>query len=506
MNKHVIFTAALALSAVRCTSIGSEHPNDTQPVATETSPLSSNQQLPRRIQSGQAQQLFGVTSDNHVVYQEGTEVFASALEAGATRQRIAEVPAGNLAFVYISGKVAFCWTNPDRSRPGFGVSPLVVWSAGTGAHLADEASPIGTFASASSEDGSVVIYPARSNAHQTTGDLELASTDLSVRTTLAAGIPMGFPAGFCRPWAAFSGQRPVALFCQPGDQTSTLALWTGATRTDLLTGGATPPFFTADRSGTSFFTTLAPTATTPATAVVVSEGKEPLVVDQFVARTGWIMHDESVVYVSRAGGGVSVRRFNPEDGSRTIITDRLFNFLTTLAGSDLVTKSWFSTDRKKVSYFTAVAQNGTGLVDQHWADVSGRVENFVADAQPRNWNGVPTFTSDSKYFLSGRSTDLPNGLGVFVAQSERSAVEFSGERGWSYLPAIGSHVALIDAFDVTTFTGDLRVADVSHEGRSRLIATGVDWNYLVSPDGRWVVFTKNLEQATAGLYAARADN
>jgi hypothetical protein len=487
---------------------------DTQPGRQPLEAISESQALddraPQLVQAGSTQQLLAVTSDNHVLYQEGTQVFASALVAGALKQLVAEVPAGNLAFVYVSGKVAFCWPNPDRTRPGFGVSPLVVWSAATGPRLADSASPIGTFATAASADGTSVLYPARSSAGQTTGDLELASTDLSSRTTLAAGIPMGFPSGFCRPWAAFAGDEssshPVALFCQPGDRTATLSSWRGSTRTDLLTGGATPPFFTADERGRSFFTTLAATATTPPTAVVVSEGRAPVVVDQNVARTGFIMHDKTVVYVSRAGGQVSLKRFHPDTGARTAISGTLFNLLTPLAGSDLITKPWFSPDRKKVSYFTAVSSNGFGLVDQHWADVSDEGRSFVIDSQPRNWNFVPTFTADSKHFLSARSTDASNGLGAFFAQSEGAPRQFSDEKGWNYLAASGSKVSFIDNFDGVTFTGDLKVADVSRDApESRRIAAGVDAYHLASPDGRLVIFTMNLPGVTAGLYVARAD-
>jgi hypothetical protein len=510
MNKQIVVASILSLSLASCGVLPEAQPEQ-QPLEAVSESQALDDRAPQLVQAGSVQQLLAVTSDNYVLYQEGTQVFASALIPGARRQLVADVPVGNLAFVYASGKVAFCWTNPDRTRPGFGVSPLVVWSAATGPHLADGASPIGTFASAASADGTSVLYPARSSADQTTGDLELASTDLSLRTILAAGIPMGFPFGFCRPWAAFAGDEssshPVALFCQPGDSTATLASWRGNTRTDFLTGGATPPFFTADESGRSFFTTLAATATTPSTAVVVSEGRAPVVVDQNVARTGFIMHDDTVVYVSRADGRVSLKQFDPGTGARKTITDTLFNFLTPLAGSDLVTKPWFSPDRKKVSYFTAVSSDGFGFVDQHMAGVRGEVQSFVIDSQPRNWNGVPTFTADSKHFLSARSTDAWNGLGAFFAHSKGAPRQYSDEKGWNYLAAAGDKVSFIDNFDVVTFTGDLKVVDVSRDELGpRFIATGVDANYLASPDGRRVIYTRNLPGVTAGLYVARADH
>jgi hypothetical protein len=218
------------------------------------------------------------------------------------------------------------------------------------------------------------------------------------------------------------------------------------------------------------------------------------------------MHDVTVVYVSRADGHVSLKRFDPSTGARTTISETLFNFLTPLAGSDLITKPWFSPDRKKVAYFTAVSSNGFGLVDQNWADVNGKAQSFVIDPQPRNWNAVSTFTADSKHFLFSRSTDAWNGLGAFFAGSKGSPRQYSDEKGWNYLAAAGNKVSFIDNFDVVTFTGDLKVVDVSRDALDpRRIATGVDASYLASPDGRLVIYTRNLPGATAGLYVARAD-
>ena len=466
----------------------------------ETQGVSSS--APLLVQPGSAQQLLAVTSDHYVLYQEGTEVFASALVSGAQRQLVASVPAGNLAFVYASGKVAFVWTNPDRTKPGFGVSPLWVWSAESGANFASDGSPIGTFSTAASPDGRSVLYPTRGSADGTSGDLELASADLSSRTTMAAGIPMGFPFGYCRPWASFVGSggsaHPVALYCRPGESTATLSSWRGSTKADLLSGVATPPFFTADDSGTTFFTTLA----SPSTAVVVSEDRAPIVVDQNVTRTGFITQD-GVVYVGIVGTQRALKRFDPATGERTTLVENVRGFLTTLAGSDLITRPWGSPDRKRLAYFT---QASSGGLDQNWVDVRGGREAVVIDAEPRNWSGVPSFTADSKQFLFARPTDAANGLGALFAQDGTTSRQYSDEKAWNYLPATGSKVSYLDNFDLGTFTGDLKVVDLSRDTLApRLIATGVGANFLASPDGRLLIYTLSAPGVTAGVYVARAE-
>jgi hypothetical protein len=456
---------------------------------------------PRLVQAGSAQRLLGVTTDEHVLYQEGTEVYASALTDGAPRQRVTSVPAGNVAFVWISGKVAFVWSNPERNKPGFGVSPLWVWSAASGANFASDASPIGTFATAASSDGRSVMYPTRGNP--TSGDLEVASVDLSSRTTIAAGIPMGFPFGFCRPWAAFLGNggsaRPVALYCRPGETTATLSSWSAGAQRDLLSGVATPPFFTADKNGTTVFTTLA----SPSTAVLVSvdaPDAPPVVVDQNVTRTGFIS-DDGVVYIGVEGTQRPLKRFDVSTGERTTLVPHIRGVPTPLSGSDLITRPWGSPDRKKLGYVINASNAG---VDQNWVDMRGEHPPVVIDSVPRNYSGVPHFTADSKQSLFARPSGV-NGLAAIFAQDGTNARQFTDDKAWNYAPATGSDVSYLDNFDLGTFTGDLHVVDVSRQTlEPRLIATGVDANFLPSPDGRLLVYTRNGPGVTAGTYVVRA--
>jgi hypothetical protein len=442
-----------------------------------------------------------VTTDEHVLYQEGTEVYASALTEGSSRQRIASVPAGNLAFVWISGKVAFVWSNPERNKPGFGISPLWVWSAASGANFASESSPIGTYATSASADGQSVMYPTRGN--YTAGDLEVASVDLSSRTTIAAGIPMGFPNGPCRPWAAFLGKggpaRPVALYCRPGESTATLSSWKGGVQKDLLSGVATPPFFSADKSGNTLFTTLA----SPSTAVLVSldaPDAPPVVVDQNVTRTGFISGD-SVVYIGIEGTQRPLKRFDVSTGERSTLVPHIRGLSTTLSGSNLITQPWGSPDGKKLSYIVNAANTG---VDQNYVDMRGEHPPVVVDAQPRNYGNVPNFTADSRQFLLARPTSA-NGLAAVFAEGKTGLRQFTDDKAWNYAPATGSDVSYLDNFDLSTSTGDLKVVDVSRATlEPRLIDTGVDANFLPSPDGRLLVYTRNGPGVTAGTYVVCA--
>lgn len=393
-----------------------------------------------------------------------------------------------------------CFSYAQRNKPGFGISPLWVWSAASGANFASDSSPIGTFATAASPDGRSVMYPTRGN--YTSGDLEVASVDLSSRTTIAAGIPMGFPNGFCRPWATFLGKggsaHPVALYCRPGETTATLSSWRGDAKKDLLSGVATPPFFTADKSGTTVFTTLA----SPSTAVLVSldaPDAPPVVVDQNVTRTGFVSGD-SVVYIGIDGTQRPLKRFDVSTGERSTLVPHIRGVLTTLSGSNLITQPWGSPDRKKLSYIVNAANTG---VDQNWVDMRGEHPPVVVDALPRNYGNVPNFTADSKQFLLARPS--ATGLAAIFAHDGTTLRQFTDDRAWNYAPATGSGVSYLDNFDLGTSTGDLKVVDVSRKTlEPRLLDTGVDQNYLPSPDGRLVVYTRNGPGVTAGTYVVRA--
>jgi hypothetical protein len=462
----------------------------------------------RLIQAGADLVLLGVTSDDHALYQDGESIYATALEAGATRQLVAQVPAGNTAFVYTVGKVAFCWTNPDRTVPGFGVSPLVVWSAASGPHEASAASPIGTFATSASADDRTVLFPTNSNADGTVGDIEIAATDLSERATLLGDVPMGFPLGPCRPFAAFVGRNdrshPVALHCEGGASSATLSSWEGGERFDLLGGVATPPFFTADPEGESFFTTLAGSGH----PVVVSASGEETVLDEVPSRLGFFAKSGAVVYTARTAAGVELRRASPDDCPEVeTVAGGVAGVLTVLAGSRVITDAWTSPDGRQVPYF-GQRDPATGLTDVRLVDAFRRREPRSADSQARNALGGPPFSADSKHSLFTRF-DVSTGASHHFAFGEAGARQISDANGWSYQPASGSLVSFNDNVQVAPrfadWTADLKVIDLGDPtSEPRLIAPAAHLTYFSSHRGRRLAFTTDLPDVPAGLYSARA--
>ncbi|WP_437562786.1 TolB family protein [Sorangium sp. So ce542] len=506
MVKAFFASMTFGAALLGCAQAGAPSPPPAEAESEGQAPLTTRTKW--LVQRGARLLLLGVTSDNHALYQEGERVYATALEPGATRQLVAQVPPGNTAFVYTVGKVAFCWTNPDRSLPGFGVSPLVVWSAASGPREASAASPIGTFATSASADGRSVLFPTHGNADGSVGDVELASTDMSERTTLLAAVPMGFPQGYCRPFAAFVGRHgrshPVALHCEGGASSATLSSWEQGERVDLLGGVATPPFFSADAGGGSFFTTLAGSGH----PVVVSDDGEVSALDEVRSRIGFFAKGGSVVYTAQTEAGLELRRAAPGDCPSTeTIADEVGGILTVLAGSKVITDAWASPDGSKVAFFTQ-RDPATGLSDVALADARGGAPPLSIDPQTRNVLGGPPFSADSKHVLFARIVDLTTGTAPLLASSEGGVRQFSDDGGWSYLPAVRGLVSFndnthFDAEDFARSTADLKVVDLSREPlKPRLIAPGANLTYFSSHGGRRLAFTTDLPDTTAGLYSA----
>lgn len=502
---NVFFAGMTCAALLGCAQAG-ELDLPLEEMGSESQALSGQEH--RLVQAGEHLLLLGVTSDDHALYQDGESVYATALEAGATRQLVAQVPAGNTAFVYTVGEVAFCWTNPDRTVPGFGVSPLVVWSAASGAHEASAASPIGTFATSASADGRTVLYPTNSNADGTVGDLEIAATDLSERATLLAGVPMGFPFGPCRPFAAFVGRRdrshPVALHCEGGASSATLSSWEDGERLDLLGGVATPPFFTTNVSGNSFFTTLAGSGH----PVVVSASGEETVLDEVPSRLGFFARGGAVVYTARTAAGVELRRASPDCPDVETLAGGVAGVLTVLAGSQVITDAWTSPDGLQVPFFSQ-RDPATGLTDVQLVDALRGGAPRSADSQARNALSGPPFSADSKHALFTRF-DVSTGASHHFAFGEGGARQISDANGWSYQPAHGALVSFNDNVQVAPvfadWTADLKVVDLRDQtSEPRLIAPAAHLTYFSSHRGRRLAFTTDLPDVEPGLYSAKAN-
>jgi hypothetical protein len=464
------------------------------------------------IQSGQRLVLLGVTSDNHALVQDGATVYATELKPGARKRVVGTSPPGIVSFVYTVGPVAFVWPAPNRSLPGFGVSPLIVWRAATGANKASDNSPIGTFTTSASADGRHVMYTTRAPADGSVGDIEFASTDMSVQKTLVAGVPMAFPSGACRPWGSFVGQgqrsHPVALFCEGGAATATLASWSrrGEDRSTLLSGVLTQPFFTTSPDGRQFFTALAGTRTP---VVVTDEGQVRRLEEGVLSRRGFFTSNRDVFYTAftNLANPGEIHRAQLRNGNVSFVSDQLFVYVSNQFGSDLIVTPPSSPDGSKLAFITGF-DPALGLFDLRLADLENS-GSTVLESNRRVFLSGPVFSADSKYALYARVDDPSTGAAQLVAAGPKGQVALGAPSLVSHDRLRGARIAfndnpVVDPADGFSSTADLKVVDLSASPPTpTVIAAQAYQAFLPARRGRELVFTTARGAQGPGLYVAK---
>jgi hypothetical protein len=462
-------------------------------VVSSSAPLSASDVL---VQPGAHLVLLGVTDDDHAIYQDGQTVYATALRPGAPRARIDDVPAGNTAFIYVAGKVAFVWTNPDYSKPGFGVSPLVVWTAAHGAKKASDASPIGTLVTAASDDGRRVVFPDNTDPAGSVADLVLAPADLSERTTLVAQASANFPSGACRPEAVFLGHGPraypAAAYCTGGGAAqATLSTWRDGVREDVGGINAPPRMFVDPLRDRIATVQVDPSG---ARRPVVIGCDDVTTIDDVPSTVALFAADGQALFTDTSGGtGPALRRARLGRASAEVAPS-LQRFYGFGSGSEALGDAPTSANGRWL-LFGANVDPQTGLTDLVLADLHAGTR-VTLDASLANTTapGNP-FTSDSRFVITNTVVDPITFAGPFVATRLRDLVPrtISDDLPMNVLPAAGSTVVVGDhtSFDPVDFFAskvDLSVVDLADDDAPRIVARGANVNFFLAHHKTEIVY------------------
>jgi hypothetical protein len=462
---------------------------------------------PRLVAPGENIALLAVTSDNHAIYQLGQQVFASALGCDTAPELIGTVPAGNTAFVYQVGRVAFVWTNPDRTKPGFGVSPLVIWSAEGGAQAASTASAIGTLAVSATPDGERVLFTTNSPADGTTGDLVVASSDLGDRTTIAAGIPMGFGFGPCLPRAAFLGHDDdiVVAACAAGTTTADLAIWHDGVRQVAVPAIAVPPRLWIDPERARALTIVAGTQH----PILVDRHAHAREVADVSARNAFFGGDGGILFLGLpdSTSGLSPLYRATKAAPRTISSGLagIYNFAFGTTG---ISSPITSPDGKSILYFETFNPNVGVGTDVILADARDGTPSITLDANADIGSFNVPFTNDSAHALWARFDTTNYAVGPMFEAGPRGTRQYSDDTGWTWGAAYAGSITYNDntTLDFTNFartTADLKWVDLSRKTLApQLIAEQANATYFASHRGHGVVYAID-QGAAAGIYVAR---
>ncbi|MBS0420038.1 MAG: hypothetical protein JSR66_20165 [Proteobacteria bacterium] len=468
---------------------------------------------PLLIQAGSNLLLKSVTDDNYAIYQDGRTVYAQKLVPGARRHVIAEVQNNDLSDVQTIGKVALVFSDPQRNFPGFGVSPLFVWTAAGGAHRISDAATDGLVAVDVSPDNQWVLYQTNvTGAGGLVGDLAIVDVLGKHQQTLLKQIPLDFPSGLCRPLAAFVGPPgqavPAAVYCAGTDTTATLSRWVHGRRVDLINDIKTPLPFALETNPqeTEFFVRLHATGD----PVIVTDRGSVRTVDQVgdprKFPRGFLTDRGAAVYTAQpsAAGPVELRLAARGQAPITVASQFAFPYVRLFHLGSYPKIRTPSPDGRLVLYATSfdpvTFASDLNLLDLHTGSTT------VVDSQQQNFAGVETFTADSRYgmyssiagallvtdrFGAARQINEDNTVFRFQAATG-SVVAFNDHMVFNSAPA--------DSFELST--GDLRVVDAGRPNTlPRLVAPQVHLQYFASYGGRGVVFTSDAA-ARPGLYLA----
>ena len=505
--KLAILLGALCLASA---AIAVAQDPSTQAAAVEQT-LSSRS--PVLIQAGSNLLLKGVSDDNYAIYQDGQTVYAQKLIPGARRHVIAEVPNDNLMDILRVGKVALIFTDPQRNFPGFGVTPLVIWSAAGGAHRISDASTVGLVAMDVSPDNRWVLYHTDvTGTGGLVGDLAIVDVFGKHGRTLLKQIPLDFPFEQCRPLAAFIGPPgeavPTAQYCAGTDTTATLSRWVNGRRKDLIENIATPlPFaFGTNSRETEFLVRL----NSSGDPVIVTDRGAARPVDQVGDTqrftTGFLTERGAAVYSAQpsATGPIELRLAARGRAPITVASQFSFAYVGLFHLGSHPKIRTPSPDGRLVMYATGF-DPATGGADVNLLDLHTGLTTVV-DSQQQNFGGVETFTADSKYGMYVSLTSalfVTNRFGVARQISEdNTALRFQAATGsvvaFSDHPVFNS--APVNSFELTR--ADLRVIDAGRPNTlPRLVAPQVNLQYFPSHRGHGLVFTSDAA-ATPGLYLA----
>ncbi len=482
------------------------------PCADCVSSSSSELRVNRRIQAGTDLILLAVTDDDFALYQDGQTVYATRLKPNAQRTWVADVPETNIAFPLQVGTVVFVWTNPQRQLPGFGVSPLVLWTAAEGPRIISASSAVGLVATAASPDNSQILFTTNATPDGLRGDIAFAHTcNATSPTLLLQNIPLDFPSGLCRPLAGFAGLGsaafPVVTYCAGTDTTATLSQWVGGIKSDLIANIATPLLFTleANPQGNTFLVSLA-----NGSLVTVSAAGVVTPVDNVPRTRGFLTRNGTAVYGAPGTGGVGRELRLARAGQAPQTVGPVTALYAGSYNRGGYYRSRTASPNSKYALFGSTVDSATGLTDMKLLSInSGAGTTLEASATASI--GSEIFTADSDYALYF-VVDVNTGLGPLFAggpngsrQISTTALAADVLRGTGSIVSYAENPVFDPRRQFLLSKADLMVADVSKPSKPpRLISAQASFFYLPSADREDVIYTSLTEGEGPGLYVARA--
>lgn len=466
---------------------------------------------------GVGTRLLGITKDDHAIFQQSGHIKELDLRRPKAQAiTIAEAGKDTFAFAYISGVVAFIWTSPDYSSPSYGVSPLVIWSAESGAHRASENSPVGTLTTVASRDGREVMFPANARNGGITGDIIWATTDLKRQETLVASVQTDYSNGPCRPLAQFGHETKAIAYCEGANTTSTLSVFREDHRRDL-TGLVNPPALQVDQKRGLVTTVRAGSSGTYGTPLLVTPCDVVELNQSTNSLNGYFSSDGSVLLIDidPVLGSAAVRRAVVH-GKHVELSDvATVNALYApgLFGSDGLSYSLSSPDARWFPFGVTV-DPATGTADIQLADLKDPSHPaFTLDAATDNYViSGKFFTSNSRNLLYAKYDKTTGLTSLFVGDARsRQTHALTGpiNIATEFQVLGGAAIAYVENAqgtppDPNTYTADIKTVGLAEGATPNTVALSAWYNVLPALHEAALVYATD-QGAAPGLHLARVN-
>lgn len=186
----------------------------------------------------------GMTSDDLLLFRNGDNLYAQALESGAAPELVADQPGNTL----IHGKVVFDFANVDWTA---NVGDLSIWTEAGGTQEIGNTAYSETLIDASAS-GDYLVYTAGSSKTKT--NLMIASNDFSTNDVLIKNMGLGSDST-CSPTLGFVGERLFVGYCAPSSREATIERFDfdGTTWNPTVIADQVQPAWSADKAGDGVF-------------------------------------------------------------------------------------------------------------------------------------------------------------------------------------------------------------------------------------------------------------
>jgi hypothetical protein len=430
---------------------------------TEAGPDAGPSPLGTLLVNGSDLTVFGVTTDDYVIYGDTTTLWAVPVAGGSATMLasgLADWAAG------VSGQVAFVFQSIVNN-----VGTLSIWSHASGFHAASSSSWANFDGFAASSDGSRVLFLA--NVHVADGgtltqsDIDIANTDLTDQQTLAANVNLNLDQ--CSPSLAFPGTSStlaVVESCPLGSEMGTAQRFTlsGTTWTGTnLSTALGPNGFVIDSTGTQL---MAVSYTGPMLSIDINSGTTTT-----LTTNGW------------------VQGFYTSSGTNAVFTEASLlvdaavdtNIVTTPVSSPSPSviaahgqRAWAPSPNESWFTFT-YGFAATGLVDLYLGSTAGTTTATLSLSS----TALPgSFTADSNYVVWDDGIDASTLVGTLHAQAVSSAsptvVATNSYADFSVVGATGSKIVYNSRYAAPASgspTADLYWVDLA-SGSPTLVASG----------------------------------